>query len=61
MLPVSALNTIVLLYTIKLHQKSFWRNLALINFYSKRRFFTEIPAKMFCINVFNVGGCLASC
>ena len=27
----------------------------------KVKFFTQGPTKIFCINVFNVGGCLASC
>ena len=25
------------------------------------KFFTQHPTKIFCINVFDVGGCLASC
>ena len=27
----------------------------------KVKLFTQSPTKIFCINVFNVGGCLASC
>ena len=27
----------------------------------KVKFFTQAPTKIFCIGVFNVGGCLASC
>ena len=27
----------------------------------KVKFFTQSPIEFFCINVFNVGGCLASC
>ena len=34
-------------------QEDFWRNLALVNL--------KLKKSTFCINVFNVGGCLASC
>ena len=27
----------------------------------KENFFTKSPTKIFCINAFNVGGCLANC
>ena len=29
--------------------------------FEKVKFFTQSPTKFFCIGVFNVGGCLASC
>ena len=53
-LPVSALNTIVHNEVVTC-QKKLWRNLALANLK-----LSPIP-KFFCINVFSVGGCLASC
>ena len=53
MLPVSALNTIVHNQVVP---KKLWRNLALMKL--KLKFFSQSPTKSFCINVFNVGGCL---
>ena len=56
MLPESALNTIVRNQVVP---KKLWRNLALMNL--KLKFFSQSPTRIFCINVFNVGGCIASC
>ena len=61
MLPVSALNTIGKQLGCHVPKK------AVKNFsFSKLKienvkFFTQSPTKIFWINVFNVGGCLASC
>ena len=51
----------ILLYTIKLCQKLLWRNLASVNLKLKKvKLFTQSLTKFYRINVFNVGGCLAS-
>ena len=61
MLSVSALNTIVATQ-LNCVKKMLWRNLALVNLkLIKINFFTQSPTKIFCINVFIVVGCLASC
>ena len=59
MLPVSALNTIVhnQVVTKEVVEKFSFNELKV----EKVQFFTQSPTKIFYINVFNVGGCLASC
>ena len=52
LLPVFAL---ISLYTSQLSQKHLWKNLASVNL------FTQSSTKFYCVRVFNVGGCLASC
>ena len=59
MLPVSALNIIV-------HNEVVPKNVLEKFSFSelkieKVKFFTQSPTKVFCINVSNIGGCLASC
>ena len=50
------------MYTIKLCQKQLWRNLASVNLKLKKlNYLLRVQPKNFCISVFNVGGCLASC
>ena len=57
MLPVSALNNI-----IKLCPKYLWENLASVNLKLKKlNYLLRVQPKIFCISVFNIGGCLASC
>ena len=59
MLPVSAL---ILLLTIKLYLKKVVEKFSFNELkVEKVKYFTQVPTKIFCINVFNVGGGLASC
>ena len=60
MLPVSALNTIVH-YNLSHAQKNVEKFSFSKLIIEKVKFFTQSPTKFFCINVLNVGGCLASC
>ena len=55
MLPVSALNTTA--HNKKVVEKFKFSELKI----EKVKFFTQAPTKVFCISVFNVGVCLASC
>ena len=57
MLAVSSLNTIVHNCAKKVMKKFSFSELKI----EKVTFFTQSLTKIFCINVFNVGGCLASC
>ena len=55
-------NLIACFEIIKLCQKQLRRNLASVNIKLKEiKFFTQSPTKIFCISIFNVEGCLASC
>ena len=52
----------MLLYTIKLYQKEVVENFSFNELKTEKvKFFIQSPTKIFCIKVFNIGGCLASC
>ena len=52
----------MLLYTIKLYQKEVVENFSFNELKTEKvKFSIQSPTKICCINVFNVGGCLASC
>ena len=59
MLPASALNTIAHNSVVRktVFQKFSFSELKI----EKVKFFTKSPSKIFCIRIFKVGGCLASC
>ena len=62
MMPTLAFNELILLYKIKLCQKKVVEKLSFNELkIEKVKFFRQSPTKIFCIHVFNVGGCLASC